>query len=213
MSEIIIISNTCVGQQVHNIINNNEYNNPFVATLFVNDLDFIKLCNNIHHYISYEPVLGIPKSDTIFVKQNGSEWYKHDAISTPYPIIFLDDIEIHCIHEQNPQKCLETFTRRFERMKTIMAYPTNYKLIGILSFSELINDHNNTQQIIDVFLSNKNNIFIGPSIYKNNENINYIIKPDFDYVNLIRNSSHIYYFNDQDVITNIFTNHINTYYK
>ena len=50
MSEIIIISNTCVGQQVHNIINNNEYNNPFIATLIVNDLDFIKLCNNINFY-------------------------------------------------------------------------------------------------------------------------------------------------------------------
>lgn len=212
-NNLIILSNTCVGMSVWSSIYNKEYNNPFMGTLIPNDLDFINLCNNIYHYIHCKPTLGEPRSNTRFSKQNSGVWYKNTAIKTPYPIIFLDDIEIHCIHENNNDECLDKFIRRLERTKSSISNNKYCKIFGILSFSELINDHENIQEIIDLYLSNINNIFAGPSKYKTTENNNYIIMKEFNNVALERNSSHIYNFNNQTLLSQIFSDHINKIYK
>jgi hypothetical protein len=209
----VILSNTCIGASVFTNVISKEYNNPFIGTLIPNDLDFIKLCNNIQYYIKCYPILSMPRSDTLFAKQNLGKWYKHSAIKIPYPVILLDDIEIHCIHEEDNQICIDKFIRRFERMKETILSNSESKVIGILSFSELINNHSNIQEIIDIYLSNTDNIFAGPSKYKRIENNNYIIINTFNNVSLTRNSSHIYNFNDQTFLTTIFSNHISKYYK
>ena len=205
--EVIILTNTCVGSGVHKKLMNSQYNNPFISTLITNDLDYIKLCNNINYYITCEPVLGNPRSDTLFATQNSCNWYCNVNIRIPYPIIFLGDIEIHCIHENNASVCLDTFKRRLNRMKEII-YTKPHKIIGILSFSELINDHDNIQSVIDLYLSNSNNIFVGPLKYKKTENDNYLGVKEWDTIELIRDTSHIYSFNNQPWLTTEFYNHI-----
>jgi uncharacterized protein (DUF1919 family) len=185
------------------------YNNPFISTLIPNDLDFIKLSNNFLYYINIDPILGEPKKNTLFAEQNNNHWYIHELIPIPYPIIYLGDIEIHCIHETEPNECLNKFYRRLIRTREIIK-ENNYSVYILLSFSELINNHNNIQDIINNFLNNSNeNIFkyfIGPSKYNNH--INYINVEQWNNIELIRNSSHVYNFNNQQINTNIFMNNI-----
>ena len=42
----IFISNSCLGEMIHNELCKCEYNNPFVATLIPEDYHFLKLCEN-----------------------------------------------------------------------------------------------------------------------------------------------------------------------
>ena len=156
-----------------------------------------------------KPILNEPKNNTIFSIQNKLKYYLHKDISIPYPVIHLDDIEIHCIHDDNAQSSLETFIRRLNRMKEYILNNTLCRIIGILSFSELINDHDDINSVISSFLYNSNNIFAGPTKYKTtNMSNNYIIVKEFDNVELLRNSSYIYIFNNQPMLTTIFSEHI-----
>jgi uncharacterized protein (DUF1919 family) len=100
--DIIFISNSCLGMFTHSSFENNEYNQPFIGTLIPEDLHFLKLCENILHYINCEPRCDIlPSNNTIYSKQVKGIWYNNPAIKIPYPIVHLDDIEIHCIHEND----------------------------------------------------------------------------------------------------------------
>ena len=72
-----------------------------------------------------KPILNEPKNNTIFSIQNKLKYYLHKDISIPYPVIHLDDIEIHFIHENNNDLCINKFNRRLERLKNI--YNINYK--------------------------------------------------------------------------------------
>lgn len=203
--ETIIISNSCVGYQVISQKKILPYNNPFIATLIPNDLDYIKLINNLDHYRSCIPRLGDANPNSMFAQQNGSLYYIHSAIKTPYPIIYLDDIEIHCLHDKNYIQCLEKFKKRLNRMNEIID-KGKYKIFALLSFSELFNDHQNYEIIIDSFLESKHSIikyFLGPSQY-NNKNPNYIYIDIWDKIELKRNSSHVFEFNDQQLLKRIF---------
>ena len=201
----IILSNTCVGQFIMKKNNIFPYNNPFIGSLIPNDLEYIKLINNFNYYINNEPKLGIPKNNTIFSIQNKSKYYLHKDIPIPYPVIHLDDIEIHFIHENNDDVCINKFKRRLDRLKNIIH--NNYKIIATLSFSEIINNHDNILNIINEYFTENNELniekyFIGPGEYNNN-NINYININEWNNIQLNRNSSHLYDFNDQPFSINI----------
>ena len=60
----------------------------------------------------------------------------HDEINTPYPVMYLDDIEIHWIHENDKNTLLEKYYRRIERYKTENPNP-----LFLLCASDLCNDH------------------------------------------------------------------------
>jgi uncharacterized protein (DUF1919 family) len=202
----IIISNTCVGRSI--IIKNNifPYNNPFIGSLIPNDLEYVKLINNFNYYINIEPRLEEPKNNTIFSIQNKSKYYLHKDIQTPYPVIHLDDIEIHFIHDFDNEKCIDKFKRRLDRLKNIINN-NDYKIIVTLSFSEIINNHDNILNYINEYFKNNNELniekyFIGPNEY-NNGNINYININKWNNIKLNRDSSHIYDFNDQPFSINI----------
>jgi len=203
----IIISNTCIGWSVMKKLNdNNNYNNPFIGSIILNDNDYIKLINNLDKYIYMQPYLDNPKNDSLFAIQNNGIWYKHEEISIPYPVIFLGDIEIHYIHENNFNECLDKVNRRLIRFRELIEQ-NNYKIIILLSFSELLNDHQDIKLIINTYFNeNKSNLniikyFIGPSKYNNNNN--YINKLEWDNIELIRDSSHVYNFNNQPDTVNI----------
>ena len=184
----IIISNSCVGQFIMKNKSILPWNNPFIGSLIPNDEDYLKLINNFDKYIGLPAKLGEAKKDSLFAIQNKNIYYTHCEIKTPYPVIYLGDIEIHFINEK-------------------------YKIIFTWSYSEFFNDHTDIQQYINEYFSNKlNNLiidkyFIGPPEY-NNGNINYINIDAWKNIKLTRNSSHVYDFNDQPFSINIFLDNI-----
>ena len=210
----IIISNSCVGQFIIKNKNIFPYNNPFIGSLIPNDDDYLKMVNNFNDYLDAPIKLGEPKKDSLFAIQSKKIYYNHNLVKIPYPIIYLGDIEIHFIHEDDEIECLNKFNRRIERMKDIIKNK-KYKIIFTMSYSEFFNDHNNIKEKIDEYFSNNlnNNLiiekyFIGSPRY-NNGNINYINIDKWKNVRLLRNSSHVYRFNDQLFSIDIFLNKIN----
>ena len=179
------------------------YNNPFIGSLIPNDLEYIKLINNISFYIEKEPILGSPNKNSIFSKQNNNIYYIHESIKIPYPIIYLSDIELHFIHEEDNNIALDKFNRRLNRFRQLI-YSNNYRIIITLSFSELINNHNDYKLIINEYFKNNDDdnhlniekYFLGPSEYNNN-NKNYIVVEKWNNINYERDKSHIFLFNDQ----------------
>ena len=215
---LTIISNTCVGQFIMKKKNIFPYNNPFIGSLIPNDLEYIKLINNLEYYINCIPILKDPSKISTFSNQNKSVFYKHKDIKLPYPVIFLGDIEIHFIHENNNKICLEKFIRRLNRLIKNINKP-DHIIVITLSFSELINNHNNISDIINEFFKVNDHIFndkklniekyfLGPLEYYNN-NKNYIIENKWNNIILKRDNSHIYEFNDQPFTINIFSEYIN----
>ena len=184
------------------------YNNPFITSLIPNDADYLKLVNNFEKYIVLSGILGEAKKDSLFAIQNKNIYYIHHEIKTPYPVIYLGDIEIHYIHENNEEICLNKFNRRMERMREIINNE-KYKIIFTWSFSEFFNDHEDIQKYINEYLSNSTieKYFIGPPEY-NNGNIHYINIDKWVNIKLTRNSSHVYNFNDQEFIIHIFLDNI-----
>ena len=61
---ISFVSNNCTGYLMFNKFKI-KYNNPFIGSLFINDNDYIKFCNNINYYINFKPEFKAPskKSD------------------------------------------------------------------------------------------------------------------------------------------------------
>jgi uncharacterized protein (DUF1919 family) len=209
---LIVISNTCVGYFIMKKKEIFPYNNPFIGSIIPNDLDYLKLIYNFDKYIQMSPILGLPSENSLFANQNKNKYYLHEQIKIPYPIIYLGDIEIHFIHENNENICIETFNRRLNRMKEIITNH-NYKIIFTLSFSELINDHDDIAKIINNYFNNDNNqlinekYFIGPPEF-NNGNSKYINVDKWSNCSLTRNSSHVYDINDQPFSINIFCKYI-----
>jgi len=210
----IIISNKCVGLQINKKKNYLPYNNPFIGSLIPNDLEYIKLINNLEYYLNVEPIIGEPKDNTVFHSQNKSKYYLHESIPVPYPVVLLDDIEIHFIHEIDKNLCIDKFKRRLDRTKNIINN-FDYKIFVTLSFSEFINNHDNITDVINEYF-NKNesklNIekyFIGPSQFNNSYYTNYTNINKWDNINLSRDSSHVYNFNDQPFSIEVFSNIIN----
>lgn len=209
----VFISNTCVGQSVNRILDNTiPYNNPFIGTLIPNDLDYIKLVNNLEYYTYLDATLGLPKEDSVFCNQNNGKWYKHQYVSIPYPVIYLGDIEIHCIHEDNYDNCFNKFNRRLHRLREVIKL--EHKIFCLFSFSEFLNNHDDNEKIIESFLiNNKSNLniiklFLGPSKYNIDNNDNYINVNEWNNIELIRDSSNVYKFNDQIFNVNQFYNKI-----
>jgi uncharacterized protein (DUF1919 family) len=214
--EILIVSNSCVGHHIiHNIYANKEYETPFIGTLIPNDDEYLKLCNNILYYMKVEPIINcIPKEHTKFQDQSKNTYCKHPAICIPYPIIHLEDIEIHCIHENDIQIALDKFNRRRQRfLKTVEL--DNYLILNVWAYGELFNDHINCSNLINSFLYNYSieynikNIFLGPSFFKAN-NSYYIPYDIYNNVSLMRNESYVYIFNNQIESSNALYNYISS---
>jgi uncharacterized protein (DUF1919 family) len=185
------ISNSCVGMDLFNAFGI-KYNNPFIGTLIQNDEDYIKLVNNIEFYANETPIIDLPKQP----------YYKHPDIPTTYPVLFLGDIEIHCMHETDNFVLLEKFTRRLERFRLFLQNKNN-KIFAVFSFSELLNNRN-IRLFIDDFFQHDNNkynyvekIFLGPTKY-NKQYTHYIDMDEWDNIALTRNSSNVYVFNNQN---------------
>ena len=200
--DITFLNNTCIGHQMFVELKlNKEYNTPFIGSLFVNDYDFIKYCSNYKYYMNVEPRFGESISDNLYSKGIiGRTWN--------YPIMILDDIEIHWIHEkkQDVKELLEKYNRRNERFKKFLK-KTNKKIITILSYSQFLTDHDNIEKVIEDYFKSSEDmqlIFIGPAkynkVYRNN-NI-YIPIDSWDNFNGSRDGNYLYKINNQHIIRN-----------
>ena len=82
------------------------YDNPFVGSYFQDDEQYLKFCINYEHYMGFTPRFGpalLPLDDNPGVPPGS------------FPVMFLDDIEIHWLHEPNAETVLEKYYRRLER--------------------------------------------------------------------------------------------------
>jgi len=198
---MLFLSNTCVGASLHKLmLPAHEYNSPFIGTLIPNDTSYLKLIDNLRVIIRETPSLGPPLE----------KWNTHPAIIRPYPVIFLGDIEIHCIHESDNVRTLDTFTRRLIRLRKFVENPDN-RIYATLSFSELLNDHDDPYEFITKFCQPSSDtltkIFLGPSKYKG-DNKNYIPVEQWDTISLLRVHA-AYAFNDQNFNTQMFAAYVN----
>lgn len=187
------ITNNCLAQAIY-FSEAREYDSPFIGSIFLNDYQYVKLCKNYEYYISLNPVFGEPKKDSIWANQNNGAWYKHIEIQPTYPVMFLDDIEIHWIHENNINLLLEKYNRRIQRYRDSKSVP-----LFMLSFSDLCNDHSkyNYKKLIDDFTSIENSLYL--TKYKediNNRQNVFLIKDWIETTNE-RNDSHIYNFHSK----------------
>lgn len=206
--EVIIISNTCVGAEIYKHLNI-QYTSPFIGTLIPNDIEYIKLCNNVKYFLNIEPIFNFePKDNTPFAIQNNGRYYKHSTIKTPYPIIHLDDVEIHCIHDNMDNVKIKWCTR-MDRARKIISN-NNYVIFNCLAISEFLNNHDNLLHVINNYINNEQdnvyNLFIGPNLSIDHKN--YIV--DSSYTDNIqkRDSSHVPINNNQDKSGTLFTNYI-----
>ena len=95
--DITLISSNCNGAvMLHDL--NLQYNSPFV-NLWVKPKDFIKLCEDLEHY------MGIEKF--VFVEEEGID----------YPIGLLDDIYIYFLHYSSKEEAENAWNRRKNRIK------------------------------------------------------------------------------------------------
>ena len=184
------ISNNCLAQVLY-FAESREYDSPFIGSIFLNDYQYVKLCKNYDYYISLTPIFGEPKNDSVWSKQNNGSWYKHPEITPGYPVMFLDDIEIHWIHEHEVSTLLEKYYRRIARYKY-----HNIRPIFMLSISDLCNNHTEEEYLtlVTEFTSIKNSIYL--TKYSKDLCINSNIFLIKDWINTSnkRNSSHIYEF-------------------
>lgn len=205
------ISNTCACIHLYKHFNI-EYNHPFIGSLFVNDDQYIKFCSNFNYYINCTPIINKPNDKSIFAIQNEGVWYKNSVISTPYVVIYLDDIEIHMVHETDEKIVLETYNRRLKRYKQSCVQP----IFFILSCSELINDHSEDERIklLKEFVAIKNSVYICKDVLDlelNDNKKNIILYKEWTNTTNERNSSHFYKFNDHGIIANIIIQYISQF--
>lgn len=198
MDKIAYISNTCISTNMYKIFSV-QYNHPFVGSLFVNDEQYIKFCQKFDYYINCTPIFGDPNENSIWAKQNSGVWYKHKDVTSPYIVMYLDDVEIHWVHETDMETTLNSYNRRLERYRTYVD-----KVYFILSCAEIMNDHTEEKRhsLLNDFQNINNSIYVSktPSelgLYNNNIIILY--EPWINTSNE-RNESHTYNFNDQKTI-------------
>lgn len=108
MKKYSFITNNCLGSTIYSKLNK-QYDNPFMGSYFQDDKQYLKFCKNFEYYISLKPVFSSPK---LPIDTNNSE-----VPPDSFPVMFLDDIEIHWIHERDHNKCLNNYNRRLHRLK------------------------------------------------------------------------------------------------
>lgn len=202
--EFTFFSNTCIGHQMF-VLLNTKYTNPFIGTLIVNDFDYVKLCNNLDEYLQKTPYFGQPS-------QSALQGNKRILNMGNYPVMFLEDIEIHWIHDTSESEILEKFNRRRNRF-----FEKKRNNLCILSYSQLLINHTPesiSKLLLDFFKLKEHVIFLGPSKLLVpeikallTETKHFIEKPQWNKISLHRKNS-VYHFNDQIQIKNDIMNYL-----
>ena len=206
-NNLSFISNTCIGYLLFNKYNL-KYNNPFIGSLFIDDLQYIKFCQNLEYYINIKPEFRDPEITNYYSDIN-SLWYavKSCSVKIPYVVMYLDDIQIHWIHERDSNNVLKKYNYRLDRFKQKLK-DINFKVICLMSYSEFLNSDDYKKKIIKFSKIKYNKIFIGPDKYKHLLD-NYIPIKKWDNISMERNYYNGLKFNNQDYSRDLFYNYIN----
>jgi uncharacterized protein (DUF1919 family) len=105
MNNYTFITNNCQGESIYKMLNR-EYDNPFIGSFIQDDDQYLKFCLNFDHYISQTPRFD----------KNILPVHQIAQIDKNFPVMFLDDIEIHWIHETSIDELSEKYKRRLDRM-------------------------------------------------------------------------------------------------
>ncbi len=99
-SRITIISNNCWGGILYHTLGL-ECLSP-TKNLFIKDGEYLKFVENFDYYISCEPVYSRDDIDPTSLKK--------------YPVLKLDDIEIHCNHDESSKDAIRNWKRRVNKV-------------------------------------------------------------------------------------------------
>jgi hypothetical protein len=158
-----------------------------------------------------------PSNTTEYSKQTQGVWYNNPGVEKTYPIIHLEDIEIHCIHECTLEETIDKFKRRMGRCKELLD-SNNYSIFFVLTWTNLFTIHinNDYRDYIKHFLSNNDNdcnqkyIFLGPTNYIQD---NYYIHDDLFNLNIERRIDNVNiqidFHRERDIICNFLNSDIN----
>lgn len=140
------VTNNCLSQILysHSEI---AYDQPLIGTLFLNDSMYVKLCSNFNHYIHTTPVF----------TNTPSKRYIHAEILPNYPVMLLEDIEIHWIHEHNTDDIVSKFNRRVKRYDAKIT-----QNLYILCHSDIMEDHTESdyKTMVENFTSIQNSVYL-----------------------------------------------------
>ena len=101
--KISIISNDCWGGILSRSLRL-EHRSPF-KNLYLKDWDYLKCLNDLEHYCL--------EADPVFDRwQEGTEIDDYPE----YPVLCLDDIDIYCNHDQDPDQAIEKWLRRRKKI-------------------------------------------------------------------------------------------------
>lgn len=95
-SNISIISNNCWGGTICHALGI-ECKSPF-KNLFVREADYLKLLGRLRYYM---------RCDITFLEYAFNTYLKRN-----YPVMLLDDIEVHCNHDTDPAEAAVNWNRR-----------------------------------------------------------------------------------------------------
>ena len=131
-----IVANNCTAGKVYaNFFKEKnplfiEYTTPFVASLFIDDLQYIKFCENYDHYTSAPPQFGPPRKSR-WEEYTGKKTFGPYGHQCAYPVMYLDDIDIHWAHETDEKLLMKKYKGRLELSK-------EYEPLFIFSLSHLL---------------------------------------------------------------------------
>ena len=108
-----IVSNHCYGANLYKSINMN-YNSPFIWSLILPN-DFLKLNSDLKHYIESKPLV-VSNSESINDVDNLNLYKEKSGLKDigNYPVVKLDDIYIHFIHnnKEHNNNVFDKFSKR-----------------------------------------------------------------------------------------------------
>lgn len=113
-SKLSIVSNNCWGGMIYHTLGL-ECLSPF-RNLFLLDKDYLKLLQNLTRYMQCELRM--------------DHWGVDIHSGQKYPILLLDDIEIHCNHASDPKQAIADWKRRVKRF--------NYENILVEMYTESV---------------------------------------------------------------------------
>ena len=90
-----------------------EYNTPFIATLFVNDFQFLSFIENLESNLQQELAFREPEDQT-YLSETGN--CRHTAVAHRYPVGYLGATEIHFVHE--PEDSFANIRKKFKHQRT-----------------------------------------------------------------------------------------------
>ena len=150
MDNFFLITNNCQSVGIYHLLNI-PYETAFIGHYIQDDLQYLKFCKNYNYYVNQIPIF-----DKATLPFDQIEDIKRDS----YPTMYLDDIEINWIHENNQEECLNKYNRRLQRSKTKIPF-----FIWGDSLLHQFHDDNTRDYIISEFTKIPNSLYVTKDIH------------------------------------------------